>query len=89
MRVSTFLFANLKCESLFLKKTRMRKVTLIDDESEDGSSAVYNPRIENPSRHFVDLRQSIKDKINRNEIFYSFEIVSVKKSKTSYQRFVQ
>ncbi|XP_029178925.1 methylenetetrahydrofolate reductase-like isoform X2 [Nylanderia fulva] len=55
-------------------------------ESEDDPFTVYSSHIENPFHHFVDLRQSIKDKISRNEIFYSFEIVSVKKPKTFYER---
>lgn len=57
------------------------------NESEDDPSTMCSPCIEN--HHFVDLRQSIKDKISRNEIFYSFEIVSVRKPQTFYQRFVQ
>lgn len=57
-------------------------------ESEDDTST-HSSHIENHSFQFVDLRQSIKDKINRSEIFYSFEIVSVRKPKTFYQRFVQ
>ncbi|XP_072762449.1 methylenetetrahydrofolate reductase (NADPH) [Anoplolepis gracilipes] len=55
------------------------------NESEDDPST-YSSHIENRPLQFVDLRQSIKDKISRREIFYSLEIVSMRKPKTFYQR---
>lgn len=58
------------------------------NESEDDDSPMYSSCIENRSLQFVNLRQSIKDKISKSEIFYSFEIVSGRKPKTFYQRFV-
>lgn len=57
------------------------------NESED-DSPTYSSLVENRPLEFTDLRQSIKDKITKSEIFYSFEIVSGKKSKAFYQRFV-
>ncbi|XP_018405068.1 PREDICTED: methylenetetrahydrofolate reductase [Cyphomyrmex costatus] len=41
---------------------------------------------ENSHKTVVDLRQLLKDKINKNEIFCSFEIVSTKKPSTFYRR---
>lgn len=70
-----------------LEENSREKSNADKNESEDDPSTMCSPRIEN--RHFVDLRQSIKDKISRNEIFYSFEIVSVRKPQTFYQRFVK
>ncbi|XP_070157168.1 methylenetetrahydrofolate reductase (NADPH) [Polyergus mexicanus] len=55
------------------------------NESEEDTST-HSSHIENCPFQFVDLRQSIKDKISKREIFYSFEIVSVRKPKTFYQR---
>ncbi|XP_029668550.1 methylenetetrahydrofolate reductase-like isoform X1 [Formica exsecta] len=56
------------------------------NESEDDPST-HSSHIENRPFQFMDLRQSIKDKISKREIFYSFEIVSVRKPKTFYQRY--
>lgn len=57
-----------------------------DDNQDDPS--MYRFDAENHSREIVDLRQSLKDKMSRNEIFYSFEIVSMMKPSLFYQRFV-
>ncbi|GAB1867601.1 Methylenetetrahydrofolate reductase [Camponotus japonicus] len=55
------------------------------NESED-DSPTYDSLIKNRPLQFTDLRQSIKDKITKSELFYSFEIVSGRKSKAFYQR---
>lgn len=60
-----------------------------DRNESENDTFTHSSHIENRPFQFVDLRQSIKDKISKSEIFYSFEIVSVRKPKTFYQRFVQ
>lgn len=57
------------------------------DDSQDDSS-VYSLGTKNHSCEIMDLRQLLKDKMSKNEIFYSFEIVSVKMPSLFYQRFV-
>ncbi|XP_014477208.1 PREDICTED: methylenetetrahydrofolate reductase [Dinoponera quadriceps] len=56
------------------------------NDIEDDSPTTCNLRTENRHREIVDLRRSLRDKISKHEIFYSFEIVSRKESGTSYQR---
>lgn len=43
---------------------------------------------ENPRKAIVNLLQLLRDKISKNEIFYSFEIVSTKKPGAFYRRSV-
>ncbi|XP_050454090.1 methylenetetrahydrofolate reductase isoform X1 [Cataglyphis hispanica] len=63
-----------------------REMNNADRNESENETFTHNSYIENRSFQFVDLRQSIKDKISKSEIFYSFEIVSVRKPKTFYQR---
>lgn len=57
-----------------------------DTDRDDPS--VYSLGTKNHSCEIMDLRQLLKDKMSKNEIFYSFEIVSVKMPSLFYQRFV-
>ncbi|KYN27792.1 Methylenetetrahydrofolate reductase [Trachymyrmex cornetzi] len=70
----------------------MRNLILENDMCErndaDGNDnpSTSDVHIENPRKTVVDLRQLLKDKISKNEIFCSFEIVSTRKSGAFYQR---
>ncbi|XP_011068360.1 PREDICTED: methylenetetrahydrofolate reductase isoform X1 [Acromyrmex echinatior] len=70
----------------------MRNLILENDMCErndaDGNDNPSTPdfHIENPRKTVVDLRQLLKDKISKNEIFCSFEIVSMRKSDAFYRR---
>ncbi|XP_011642777.1 methylenetetrahydrofolate reductase [Pogonomyrmex barbatus] len=58
------------------------------DENDNGDdrSVRYDFRTVNPHQTIVNLRQSLRDKISKNEMFYSFEIVSTRKPGAFYRR---
>lgn len=73
----------------------MRNLILEDtyERTDDRNDSKDDPstcgiRTENNRKTIVDLRQSLRDKISKNEIFYSFEIVSVRKPAGFYRRSV-
>jgi len=70
----------------------MRNLILEKDMCErsdaDGNDSTSTFHTENPHKMIVDLRQLLKDKIRKNEIFCSFEIVSTRKSDEFYRRSV-
>ncbi|XP_018050214.1 PREDICTED: methylenetetrahydrofolate reductase [Atta colombica] len=72
----------------------MRNLILENDICErndaDGNDnpSISDFHIENPHKTIVNLRQLLNDKISKNEIFYSFEIVSTRKSGVFYRRFL-
>lgn len=59
-----------------------------DKSDNENDPSMYSLRTGNLRREIVDLRHSLKDKIDRNKVFCSFEVVTTKKSGTFYQRFV-
>ncbi|KYQ56114.1 Methylenetetrahydrofolate reductase [Trachymyrmex zeteki] len=70
----------------------MRNLILENDMCErndaDGNDNPSTPdfHTEDPRKTVVDLRRLLKDKISKNEIFCSFEIVSTRKSGAFYRR---
>lgn len=72
--------------NLILEDTCERGNTDRNDIKDNSSTCgLYT---ENNHKMIVDLRELLRDKISKNEIFYSYEIVSTKKSGAFYRRFV-
>lgn len=59
-----------------------------DRNDVEDNSPTCSFRTGNHHREIMDLRRLLRDKISKHEIFYSFEVVSRKKTNTFYQRFV-
>jgi len=72
---------------IFEKDKMSEKSDIIKSDSENDSST-DNFHVANHPCEIMDLRHVLQDKIDRNEIFSSFEVVSTRKPKRFYQRFV-
>lgn len=72
-------------KNLILEKNTYER----SDAGRNYSSSSTCGHTENPRRTIVDLRQSLRDKISKNEIFCSFEIVSTRRSGAFYRRSVE
>lgn len=64
------------------------KETDMNKSDSEVDSSMYSLHTENRRRETVDLRNLLKDKISKNETFFSFEIVSKEMNNEPYQMFV-
>ncbi|XP_043493953.1 methylenetetrahydrofolate reductase [Polistes fuscatus] len=57
------------------------------NNSDNGDVMISNYRLNEHINELVDLRQVINEKINKKEIFYSFELFPIKEPKDIFKRF--